>query len=206
MFHAGNIPTKDQVQFGDFWSCLGIFRNATNLNIKKTETKEKVLPGATQQAHLPAQPSHRSSELLGLARQAGSCSTASTACVPRSCPPPRRSPRRAVDVGRTPSLSPTSQTLALPSGSSLSPSPTSPETSPSPPLAAAASNAVPAPSHRVRTVRRRRLRRLAKPHDAGAPASSPPPSSSTSGRRDPRRRSDRTEPSPSTLTFSAASQ
>ena len=36
MFLVGNIPTKDQVQFGEFWSCLGIFRNATNLqNIKK---------------------------------------------------------------------------------------------------------------------------------------------------------------------------
>ena len=31
MFHAGIIPTKDQVQFGDFWNFLGIFKNATNL-------------------------------------------------------------------------------------------------------------------------------------------------------------------------------
>ena len=205
-----NNPNRAHNYFQDFSKCLSIFNKALKLqkNRKRKQTGKRgreSLPSATQQAHLPAQPSHRSSELLGLARQAGSCSTASTACVPRSCPPPRRSPRRAVDVGRTPSLSPTSQTLALPSGSSLSPSPTSPETSPSPPLAAATSNAVPAPSHRVRTVRRRRLRRLAKPHDAGAPASSPPPSSSTSGRPDRRRCSDRTEPSPSMLTIPAVS-
>ena len=34
MFHAGIIPTKDQVQFGDFWNFLGIFKNATNLQNK----------------------------------------------------------------------------------------------------------------------------------------------------------------------------
>ena len=34
MFHAGNIPTKDQVQFGDFWNGLGIFRNSTKLQKK----------------------------------------------------------------------------------------------------------------------------------------------------------------------------
>ena len=69
MFPAGYIPFSGHEQFGDFWSCLDIFRNATTYRIlKKTETKEKVLPGATQQAHLPAQPSHRSRELLDLAR------------------------------------------------------------------------------------------------------------------------------------------
>ena len=94
MFHVGNIPTKDQVQFGDFWNVLGIFRNSTNLqNKNRNRNKGKKLTWRHPEAHLPAQPSHRSSELLGLARQAGSCSTASTACVPRSCPPPRRFPR-----------------------------------------------------------------------------------------------------------------
>ena len=31
MFHAGNIPTKDQRQFGEFWNDIGIFRNSTKL-------------------------------------------------------------------------------------------------------------------------------------------------------------------------------
>ena len=31
MFLAGNIPTKYQVQFGECWSCLGIFSNSTKL-------------------------------------------------------------------------------------------------------------------------------------------------------------------------------
>ena len=39
MFLAGNIPTKDQVQFGEFWSCLGIFRNSTNLQNKNKKTE-----------------------------------------------------------------------------------------------------------------------------------------------------------------------
>ena len=39
MFLAGNIPTKDQVQFGEFWSCLGIFRNSTNLQNKNRNRK-----------------------------------------------------------------------------------------------------------------------------------------------------------------------
>ena len=78
MFLAGNIPTKDQMQFGEFWSCLGIFRNSTNLqNKNRNRKKGERLTWRHPEAHLPAQPSHRSSELLGLARQASSCSTAS---------------------------------------------------------------------------------------------------------------------------------
>ena len=43
MFHVGIIPTRDQVQFGDFGSCLGIFRNATNLqNIYKNKKRESL--------------------------------------------------------------------------------------------------------------------------------------------------------------------
>ena len=39
MFLAGNIPTKDQVQFGDFRSCLGIFNKFTNLQNKNKTGK-----------------------------------------------------------------------------------------------------------------------------------------------------------------------
>ena len=39
MFLAGNIPTMDQVQFGDFRSCLGIFDNSTNLQNKNKNRK-----------------------------------------------------------------------------------------------------------------------------------------------------------------------
>ena len=59
MFLAGNIPTKDQVQFGEFWSCLGIFSNSTNLqNKNRNRKKGENLPVAHQPAHLagPARP------------------------------------------------------------------------------------------------------------------------------------------------------
>ena len=43
MFHVGNIPNLDQEQFGDFGSCLGIFRNATNLqNTYKNRKRESL--------------------------------------------------------------------------------------------------------------------------------------------------------------------
>ena len=48
MFHAGNIPTKDQRQFGEFWNDIGIFRNSTNLqNKNRKQKKRENLPGAT---------------------------------------------------------------------------------------------------------------------------------------------------------------
>ena len=47
MFHAGIIPTKDQVQFGDFWNGLGILEIQQTYRInKKTEEQGKNLPGA----------------------------------------------------------------------------------------------------------------------------------------------------------------
>ena len=69
MFHAGNIPTKDQVQFGDFWSCLGIFRNATNLQNKKNRNKRESLTWRhpTGPPAGPAQPPLQRAAWLGQA-------------------------------------------------------------------------------------------------------------------------------------------
>src|SRR4051812_30909916 len=80
IFLAGNIPTKDQMKFGEFRSWFSIFNKSTKLQKnRKRKLNRKHLPGACQPAHLPAQPSCRASELLGLARQARRCSTASSA-------------------------------------------------------------------------------------------------------------------------------
>ena len=41
MFHVGYILNIGHAQFGDFWKCLDIFSNATNLqNKRKIEIKE----------------------------------------------------------------------------------------------------------------------------------------------------------------------
>ena len=124
MFHVGNIPTLDQEQFGDFRSCLGIFNNSTKLqkNRKTKKTERKDLPGACNPAHLPAQPSAAPASCLP-ARQAGRCSTASTAWVPRTCSPPRRSTRPANAVDQPLSIPRTPQTSPLLSSSSPSRSP-----------------------------------------------------------------------------------
>ena len=127
------------------------------------ERKRKAYRAPTQQAHLPAQPSHRSSELIGLARQASSCSTASTACMPRSCSPPRRSPRRAVALGRTPPLSRAPRHTRSLSGSLSRP-----------------------PRYRPRRHHRRRVQR--RPH-ALSPCPDGSPSSTTSTSQAARRRS-----------------
>src|SRR3954464_14301817 len=79
MFAVGNNPSSAHNYFQDFWKCLSIFNKSTKLQKKiEKETKWENLPDAVHQAHLPAQPSCRASELLGLARQAARCSTASS--------------------------------------------------------------------------------------------------------------------------------
>ena len=69
MFHVVYILNSGHEQFGDFWSCLGIFRKSTNLqkNRKRKSKQSRGLPGA----HLasppagPAQPPLQRAAWLG---------------------------------------------------------------------------------------------------------------------------------------------
>ena len=89
MFAVGNNLNRAHNYFQDFWKRFSISFKAQQLQfnrkqkqIKKKKEREKptwALPGAAHQAHLPAQPSHRASEQLGSARQAGRCSPAAPA-------------------------------------------------------------------------------------------------------------------------------
>ena len=114
MFHVGNNPTMDQKQFGDFRSCLGIFNNSTKLQKnrkeKKTERKTYLAPATRPTCRPSPAPRQRAA---CPARQAGRCSTASTAWVPRTCSPPRRSTHPANVVDRPLSLPRTPQTPPL---------------------------------------------------------------------------------------------
>ena len=124
MFHVGNIPTLDQEQFGDFRSCLGIFNNSTKLQKNRKRKKQKgrtYLAPATRPTCRPS-PAPRQRAACRPGRQAR-CSTASTAWVPRTCSPPRRSTHLANAVDRPLSLPRTPRTPPLLSSSSPSCSP-----------------------------------------------------------------------------------
>ena len=92
MFHAGIIPTKDQVQFGDFRSCLSIFNKSTNLqnNNKNREIGNTYLAPTNRPTCRPS-PASRQRAACRPGRQAGARRRPQRA--PRTCSPPRRSPR-----------------------------------------------------------------------------------------------------------------
>src|SRR4051812_27050515 len=170
MFLAGNIPTKDQMQFGDFRSCLSIVNNSTNLQNKKNRNKENTYLAPTNRPTCRPSPAAAPASCLARpGRQAGVRRRHQRA--PRSCPPPCFASSPPCCPGRSPRRAPT------PLDTSISPLPHSLA-----PLrhgrrhrrrsaVVAVATVVPAPPDRVHSLRRRRLRRTARAPSARVPRS-----------------------------------
>src|SRR4051794_40607232 len=119
MFHVGYVPYSEHVQFGDFWRCLSIFRNATNLQkSRKQKNKRKLtyLAATHHPTHLaaqhcagPCQPAASSPP----GRQGGDAGVRELATTPPVCRfasrragrPPRHRPN-PLDTSILPCLSP----------------------------------------------------------------------------------------------------
>ena len=180
MFLAGNIPTKDQVQFGEFWSCLGIFRNATNLqNKNRNRNKGKSLPVATQRPTCRPSPATAPSSCLARpGRQAGArrwhpraprnwlppCFLPSPPCWPGQAPRRRLDPLDMLTHPLPHSLAPLRHGRRSRRRSAI----------------VVASTAVPVLLHRVPKLRHFLLNRSTKPRPAGGLQTTPLSSSSTS--------------------------
>ena len=160
MFLAGNIPTKDQVQFGDFRSCLSIFNKSTNLqnNNKNREIGSTYLAPTNRPTCRPSPAAAPASCLARPGRQAGAQRRA-----PHGCHAPGRrlvAPLVQLMTGIAPPLSPEPLGHLL---SSPAPLPRAPQPWPTPP---------PPPHRRSRAPRR--------PCSVSPCLGAPPPSSSSS--------------------------
>ena len=173
MFHVVYILNSGHEQFGDFWSCLGIFRKSTNLQKNR---KGKIKEEQRLTWRPPGKPTCRPSPAAAPAsclpspgRQAGARRRHQRA--PRSCPSPcfllslscwpGRTPRRTPNPVDTP-IHPQLLSLALPHHGRRHRSRT---------VAVVALSVVLAPCRRVQELRRPPLLRASRAPSARLPRS-----------------------------------